>query len=196
MTQIGLRPRTVVLDNLRGRQCAETAAGDEIGVPGEPCQESCCKEVTGASRVHKSLDREGGHGKGLLTGDRHRAMFGTSDHADDVFVTQGRQSGVEISRLVERVQLVLVGEQDVDVPLADQAKELFAIAVDTETVREGERDAATCSTRLRVGDASPDFRCACGAIVRPSSSKARCGRPNPETRCGAPPEAPSAKYRD
>ena len=45
-----------------------------------------------------------------------------------------------VRRPVEALQLVDVGEQDVEAAVADQPQELVAVAVDAEGVREGQRD--------------------------------------------------------
>jgi hypothetical protein len=60
-----------------------------------------------------------------------------------------RQRGVEIVDLVERADLGLVGEQDVDVVL-EQLQERGAMPIDAERIGQRERDLASRA----VGDSN------------------------------------------
>ncbi|MGY4328810.1 hypothetical protein ACVWWG_003227 [Bradyrhizobium sp. LB7.2] len=85
---------------------------------------------------------DAGAGDGLGWRHHHAAFVAARDHAKLDVVAQLLERGVEVGRFVERVQLRLVGKDDVGGAVAHQAQELVAIATDAEGIRQRERDLA------------------------------------------------------
>ena len=104
--------------------------------PGMADQEAGGEQVAGAGRIHDFTDRRGRHGFGLAAGNDHAAFLAAGDNGKRRIALDRRQRAVEIAGLVERMQLALIGEHDVDGLVADQLEEFVAIAVDAERVRQ------------------------------------------------------------
>ena len=153
--QVGERrlgPGAEVADHLGGRQRAEAARGPEVVAVGEPEQEAGGEEVAGAGGVDDALDRAGVDHVHLVAGDDHRALLAAGERRDLALARHLLQGVVERVDPVERRDLVLVREQDVDVVL-EQVEELVAVALDAERVGEGERHAVAGVVRGAGGPA-------------------------------------------
>src|SRR5690606_37522038 len=133
-----LRAGAEVLDDFRRGEGAEAGAGAVIVVAGEAEEEARGEEVAGAGGIHELVDGEGRHRRRLLTRDDEAALFRTGDDAERALAAEGGDRRVEVRRLVEALQFVLVGEDDVDLAVAHQRQELVAVAVDAEGI--GQRD--------------------------------------------------------
>ena len=117
----------------RARALRERATG------GEAVQEAGRVQVAGAGRVDELLDRGGGHLHRVVGGHDHRAVLGAGDH-DDLRAPAHRAHGLrEVAGLGQREDLLLVGEEHVNVVL-DERAELLEMALDAERVGERQGD--------------------------------------------------------
>ena len=89
------------------------------------------------------------------------SLLGARDHTEHLLLRQGSNRGIEIRRLVESLELVLVGEQDIDGPIPHQAKKFVPIPVDAEGIRKGQGDLVSGGV---------------GNLGSPHESFFRCGR--------------------
>ena len=142
---------------------------------GEPVEEAGGEEVARAGGVDdRDLRRRGVHplaaGRGCArpSAPTVQAVSGTSASARAIAASR---SSVE----VERLELVLVGDEEVDVG-ADHAQELVAVALDAEGVGEGDRHLAAGPLRRR-GPPSRRRRSSPGR--RSGSPRGRSTRPRP-----------------
>ena len=122
-------------DRFGRAQRSELRARRERPPGGKPREHARCVEVARARQVHHGLDRRGRGMVGLLTGHDHRAVLAHGHRCQRAFVARRRDRRVEIRGLVERPDLRLVGEQDIDRAVADEAEEFVAEPVDAKRVR-------------------------------------------------------------
>ena len=104
---------------------------------GKPGKKAGGEEVAGAGGVD---DLVGGFGRHLddgVAGQHHGTLFRPGDDADLGLAALFGDGALEIVGPVERLQLVLVGEDDVDAA-ACQRDEIAVMAIDAEHVRQGE----------------------------------------------------------
>ena len=118
---------------------------------GEPVEDAGRVEVAGAGGVDDAVDRVGRDRRAACP-----ALITTEPCAPRVSAAISQCASTPLGRLVEVVDLVehrdlvLVGEQHVDVGL-DQLEELGAVALDAERIGERERDPAAGLARERRG---------------------------------------------
>ena len=91
--------------------------------------------VAGAGGIDNTFDRVGIDDVDLVAGDDDRTALGASQRGDGAVMTDLLEGSVKIRDLVQRTDLVLVGEQDVDLAL-DEPQEIFAVAVHAERIRK------------------------------------------------------------
>ena len=95
-----------------------------------------------------------GHHQGAVGPDRHHGQLAVLSHP--------RDSVVQGTDLVQRPELVVVGEQEVHL-VADEGQEVVPVTVDAEGIGQRQRDLPSC----RVGDAGrlPVRRLGLGPVV-------------------------------
>ena len=132
-----LGPGAYMRDDLGGRQGAQPGALDERQVPGEAMEEARGEKVAGAGRIHDPLHRMRLDDMNLVTLHDDAASLRARQRRDGAILAHPLHSLVEMRDLIERGDLPLIGEDDVDV-VADELEERVAMAVDAEAI--GERD--------------------------------------------------------
>src|SRR6516162_8272444 len=122
LRQFDLRAGTEMADDFGGAQTAEFAANGQRQTPRQPVEKTARVKVAGAGCVDDALDR---YRRNAVLGSRNQ------DHATRGAARQGRDCNMpayrrggpfEIVRLVERADLGLVGEKDVDMAVDEIAK--------------------------------------------------------------------------
>ena len=121
------------------------------GVAHKAEQEAGGKEIAGTGGVHQLPDRGGRNGNNAAIGDDDTALFAAGDDAEPGVGGELLQRGVEVGRLIQRMQLGLVGKNQINRALAHQLEKFIAIAVDAERIRQRQRDLAAGAMRNRRG---------------------------------------------
>ena len=117
-------------------------AASIAGVTDQPEQEAGGEEIAGAGGVHQLFDREGRHrGDAILRG-HHAAFLAAGDDSELGIVAELFQRTLEIRGLVQRVQLGLIGEHEVDRAFTHQVEKLVTITIDAERIRQRQRHLA------------------------------------------------------
>ena len=120
--------------------CAQPAqAGTALGVlaVGEAVQEARRVEVPGTGGVGHAIDRVGRDMDRPRRGAHHRARRAPGERGQDPGLLDGTQGVVEAGRAEQQGDLVLVGEQDVDVTV-EQLEELALVALHAERVGDAQ----------------------------------------------------------
>src|SRR5438874_13124263 len=139
--QRDFRPRADMADDLGSAQAADTAAGGEGQAAGQAEQEACGVKVARPGGIDDPGYRRCGDGVLLAIGQDDAAALAPGQRGDrDMAAHRLRRCG-EVVSLVQRADLRLVGEQDIDLAL-DQFAERGAMPPDTERVGEAQRDPA------------------------------------------------------
>src|SRR5208282_2665654 len=126
-------PGTEMADDLAGAQAAQFAASSEIPAMGQAEEEPGGVKIAGPGGVHDARDWRRCHVQHLLLGDDVGAALAARQHRDLAMAADMLGRLLEMLGLVERADLVLVGEQHVDMAL-DQVEELGAVAPDAEGI--------------------------------------------------------------
>ena len=125
-------------DDLSRHHAAQPPAGPQIAPLRERVQEARRVGIARTGRIDHPdtrLCRDDVH---LVARNDDRSLFAARESGDFAVRAHARHHLVKLLGLVERENLVLVGEQDVDVML-DQFEKLIAEAGDTESVRQRQR---------------------------------------------------------
>src|SRR5277367_4912958 len=109
-------PRAEVLNDFRCGKHAEPPADGHVAPARKPGEESRGEHVARARGVGELGDWEGGDLPSLIAIYNDAALFRASDDAKDTFCAQTIEGFIEIRRLVQREDLVGVGENRVDGP--------------------------------------------------------------------------------
>ena len=109
-----------MLNDFGSSECTHSRASDEISITREASQKTRCKEIASASRVNELLNREGRYAMRLVARDDNLTLFRARHNAEQIFFTQRSQRCVKISGLIERAQLMLIGEHDIDRLVTDE----------------------------------------------------------------------------
>ena len=139
--ELRFRPRAEMRDDLGGAQRAELGAMRHVLAAGEAIEEARGEEIAGTGGIEDLRDRRGRDFDAILAGEDFRAFLAARQHRDLGLAAHRGGGLLEILRLVERADLGLVGEEDVDMA-ADQVAEIGAVAIDAERIGEGEADFA------------------------------------------------------
>src|SRR6476620_362349 len=134
LSEVGDGARADMLDDLSRRQRAETRAGLVIAAANEAGQEAGGKEVAGAGRVDKIVDRRGRHRARPVVADDDTPFLRTRDDGEDALPLQRLDRGFEIGGLVQRMQLALIAEDDIERAAAHEIDEFVAIEIDAKRV--------------------------------------------------------------
>src|ERR1700730_11173138 len=126
-----------MLDDLGRGEGAEPRAGFEVIAFGQPGEKSRREEIAGSRRVDNPVDWERGHGENLVARNDDRSPLGAGDDTEDIFGTQLGGGGDEIAGLIKRMQLALVGENDLHRARANEPKKLLAVTIDAKGIGEG-----------------------------------------------------------
>jgi len=137
--QVGFGPRSQVADHLGGAEAPELRAGFGLHAMGEAVQEARREQVTRPGRVDHPFDGSRTHVNDAVRRDHHRPARTAREGGEDPGLLHVVQGGLEGRGPKEGDDLVLVGEQDVDLA-GEQIEELAAVALDAEGVREAEGD--------------------------------------------------------
>ena len=121
-----------MLDHFRGSERAEAGGSAVILAVRMPDQESGREQIAGAGDIDHAFDRHRLHRLDRVAGDHHTAFLAARHHRELGVAAQRLHRGVEVGRLIEAVQFMLVGEDDIDGALADEVEKLATIAVDAE----------------------------------------------------------------
>src|ERR1700722_20287134 len=97
-------------DRHGGGQRVEPAAGAVIGAARQTREEAGGEKIAGAGRIDNALDRKGLYRFGPRRADYQAAFFAPRHHGGADVSAQRLDRGVEVGRLIEAVQLPLVGE--------------------------------------------------------------------------------------
>lgn len=127
-------------DDFGGRDSPEPGAGLEVPLAGEAEQKAGRVGITGAGGVDDLTHRLRIEGVNGAVGNNNGAFFRTRQCRHLTMVANPLHCLGKGMDLVERDDLVLVGEQDIDV-LFDEANEVGAMAIDAEWIRQAEGDA-------------------------------------------------------
>ena len=140
-------------DDFSRREGPHTARVGEGLTSGPPREKASGIEVAGACGVDEVGGDSSHADPTTISSEDHRTELGTGEARDGHMTDDLRHGYFEIVGLVERADLCLVGEQDVDIA-GDQTKELITMSIDAEAVGEGERDSRPCLTG--GGNGGPD----------------------------------------
>ncbi len=113
-----------MLDDLGRRQRAEAGRGAVVLAARQADQETGGEQVAGAGDVDHTVDRHRLYRLDGVAGHHHAAFLTARDDRELGVMAQSLDRSVEVGGLVEAVQFVLVGEDDVDGALADQTREI------------------------------------------------------------------------
>src|SRR5438876_1227962 len=127
-------------DRLGGAEAAEPTAGREVAPMGEAEEEAARIKIAGTGRVDDPADPRRLDNMGMLARYDNRAFLAAGQGGDVAMRPHAARRLVEIVGLVERADLRLVGEEDIDV-MRHQLAELGAVPPDAERVAEAEADA-------------------------------------------------------
>ena len=137
LQQVLLRAGAEMRNDLGRRQRAERralAVRKILCVAGE---EAGREQIAGAGRVDDFLDRKGRRRDDAGALGHHHASRRARDDAQQAgFALQLLERRVEIGGLIQRVQLALIGEQNIDDAVANQLEKFVAVAVDAKGVGE------------------------------------------------------------
>ncbi len=104
----------------------------------QPMQEARGEQVTGTGRVDHLADRDSGHFDHVVRRHNDRTVGTDSDGGQRALCAQHCNRLVKRFRLVERQQLGLVAEQQVDL-VVDEREKVVTVTIDTKRVGERER---------------------------------------------------------
>ena len=123
-----------MLDDFSCRQTAEASAGFMIDPASKAEQEACSVKVARARCIHELLDAACRNSLDRFRSDDKRALFGTGDDAERALFPQSGDRCVKVGRCIEAFQLVLIGEQDINLSRAEKIAEFVAVAIDSKTI--------------------------------------------------------------
>src|ERR1700738_4891190 len=129
-------------DDFGSAQPADLTAGGERPVAGQAKEETTGIKIAGPSGVDDPRGRCGGDAMLGAVRQDHAPCRTPGQGGDRDVATYGCRGGGEVGGLVERADLRLVGEEDVDLPLDEAAKRL-AVTPDAERVGEAQRHLAS-----------------------------------------------------
>lgn len=129
-------------DHFRCRNMPETCARRQRQSLGVSEQETRCILISGTSCIDNFGNRfRRDHNR--LTITNHNGAFLTSGNGGDRRIClKARDGFVEVSRLIERKEFLFIGKENINMVL-HKMQEAFTVAVDTEAVRQRQRDEAT-----------------------------------------------------
>src|SRR5262245_64504719 len=134
------RPRADLLNDFGRSKPAEPGGCSMILPARQTDQKARSKKIAGSGHIDDFCDRFGTDGLDCVTRYHHATFFTARDHRKSCVVSQRLHGGFEVGSLVKAVQLTLVGENNVDNAFADEVEKFSPIPVDTESVRQGQRD--------------------------------------------------------
>src|ERR1700730_18519413 len=137
LAEVRERPRADMLDDLGRRKGAQPRAGFEVLAFAEPGEKSSREEIASSRRVDNPVDWERGHGANLVARNDDRSPLGAGDDTEDIFGAQVGGGGVEFAGSIKRMQLALVGENDLHRARANEPKQLFAVPIDAKGIGQG-----------------------------------------------------------
>src|SRR5262249_29088529 len=108
----------------------------------EPDQKTRGEQVAGAGSVDHALHGARRNSVGFLARHDQTTPFAARDYRKPRILAQRIERGVEVGRLVHAVQFAFVGDNEADRDRADEVEESWAITVDAERIRQGQRDVA------------------------------------------------------
>src|SRR6185369_5867588 len=112
-----------MLDHFRRRQRAEPRRGAMVLAARMSDQEAGREQIAGAGRIRHFLDWHRRHHLDAVARDDDAALGAARHHCELGVISERLRGRVEIRRLVQRMQLMLVGKEDVDRALADEIEE-------------------------------------------------------------------------
>ena len=124
---------------------------------GQAEQEACGVKVARPGRIDDPGHRRRGDGVLLAIGQDDAAALAPGQRGDRDMAAHRLRRCREVVSLVQRADLRLVGEQDIDLAL-DQFAEGGPMPPDTERVGEAQRDTAPGAVRDRRGPAKSGLR--------------------------------------
>ena len=125
-------------DDFGGAQTADPAANGQRQPAGQAVEKPAGIEIAGAGGVDDARHRCGFDPMLLAVGQDDAALCAAGQRGDRDMAAHGGGGGGEVRGLVERADLDLVGEQDVDVA-GDKVAEVGAMTLDAERVGERQR---------------------------------------------------------
>ena len=128
-------------DDFGSAQTADPAAGGERQAAGQAIEKARGVEIAGPGGVDDARHRRRRHRVLLARGQHDAALGAAGQRRDRDMAAHRRGRGGEILGLVERADLRLVGEQDVDMAV-DQIAKRGAMALDAERVGQAQRHPA------------------------------------------------------
>ena len=142
--EIRLRTGAQMRDHLGSGHAAEPRAGGVIEPLDQTGKEAGGKEIAGTGGIDHALDRMRLDALGGLPGHHQGALLGAGNGREEmamrqVFIAQGGESRILVGGLVQRLELVDIGKEDIDMPLAHQAQEFLTETINTEGIRQGQR---------------------------------------------------------
>src|SRR4051794_12454224 len=135
-----LGPRAEMLDDFGCRKRAEPRTVAMILAAGEAGEEPGSEQIARAGRVHQPVDRRRGDGLVAFPRNHHTTLLAARHHGELHVTAQRRERGIEIGGLIKTLQFALIGKHQVDRAGAHQIEEFIAIAPDTESIRQRQRD--------------------------------------------------------
>src|SRR3954469_3765659 len=116
-------PSSEMLDHLGSGQRPQPRRRAIFHAPRQSDQETRGEEIAGTGGIDHPLDRARRNRIGFLAGHDQTSLLAAGDHCKPHIVAQRIDCSVEISGLVEAVQLALIGEDDIDRAGADEIEE-------------------------------------------------------------------------
>src|ERR1700738_3880747 len=129
-------------DDFGSAQPADLTAGGERPVAGQAKEETTGIKIAGPGGVDDACGRCGGYAMLGAVRQDHAPCRTPGQGGDRDVATYGCRCGGEVGGLVERADLRLVGEEDVDLPLDEVAKRR-AMAAEAERDGKAQRPLAS-----------------------------------------------------
>src|SRR5439155_284402 len=149
-----LRTCPDVGDDLGWGHGLEPAAGSKVRSAAQTEEKSGRVQISGAGRVDERLDWMSVDDVDLVAPDDHRASRAPREGRDLAVLASVLERSVEVVDLVQRADLGLIGEQDVDVAL-DELEERVPMTVHAKGIGQRERDDPPTQCARPPNDAPP-----------------------------------------
>ena len=136
--QVRLGPRAIVRDHFGGADRAEAQAVLQAAAIDVAVQEPGGEQVARASGIDHLSNRLGWHFGIFAARNGDRARLAARDDQRRHLLLQRLDPVVEVVAPGQRGEFDMVGKQDVDLASCDQRPEIVAMAIDDESVGQGE----------------------------------------------------------
>jgi hypothetical protein len=121
-----------MLDYLGGCQRTEPGRVTVVLPTRHSDQEAGREQIAGAGYIDNVLNGRSIHGFKSIAADDHATLGASRHHRELRVLLQGFGRSLEIGGLIEAVQFMLVGEDQIDRPLLDEVEKFGAVTIDAK----------------------------------------------------------------